>query len=174
MLGFVVCHLLLLYRHLHWFMEFSENFRGKLVTETMLVSGLNDSDFILEETAEFLSHLRLSKVYISIPTRPPTEIWGKSPDEKFVNNAYQISSEKAMDVDYLTGYERNELALTGDVERDILSITAVHPMRQDAVDAFLDRAGADRGTIRRMVNEKMLIETEYGEKRFYLRQFKRH
>ena len=47
-------------------------------------------------------------------------------------------------------------------------------MRQDAVDAFLDRAGEDRGTIRRMVNEKMLIETEYGEKRFYLRKFKRH
>ena len=43
----------------------------------------------------------------------------------------------------MTGYEGNAFAFTGDATADILSITAVHPMRDDAIDAFLARAGAD-------------------------------
>lgn len=154
-------------------LEFAKDFEGELMTETMLVSGLNDSDSVLKETAEFIGRLLPNKAYISIPTRPPAEKWVKSPDEHGVNNAYQIFSEKVGKVEYLTGYEGNEFALTGDIERDILSITAVHPMREDAVEAFLDRAKAGWNTVRRMVDQKMIIESEYGAKKFYVRRFKR-
>lgn len=36
----------------------------------------------------------------------------------------------------LIGYEGNAFAFTGDVEEDLLSITAVHPMREDAGASF--------------------------------------
>jgi len=73
-------------------------------------------------------------------------------------------------VEYLIGYEGNAFAFTGDVEDDLLSITSVHPMRDDAVDEFLARAEADWDVVHRLVAEEKLIETSYGDHRFYLRK----
>jgi len=46
-------------------------------------------------------------------------------------------------VEYLIGYEGNAFAFTGNVEEDLLSITSVHPMREDAVKDFLKKANAE-------------------------------
>jgi hypothetical protein len=46
-------------------------------------------------------------------------------------------------------------------------------MREDAVTAFLTRAGAGWGVIRQLVRQDRLVETEYGGHRFYLRRLKR-
>jgi hypothetical protein len=68
---------------------------------------------------------------------------------------------------------------TGDVEQDLLSITAVHPMREEAVDGFLARAQlerpaeADWTVVRRLVAQDRLVEVEYGGHRFYLRRLGR-
>jgi wyosine [tRNA(Phe)-imidazoG37] synthetase (radical SAM superfamily) len=55
----------------------------------------------------------------------------RAPGEEAINRAYQIFSEKAHRVEYLIGYEGNALAFAGDVEEDLLSITVVHPMREE-------------------------------------------
>ena len=73
-------------------------------------------------------------------------------------------------VEYLIGYEGNAFAFTGNVEEDLLSITAVHPMREDAVDAFLARAGSGWATVRELVARRQLIETAYRGRRFYVRR----
>ncbi len=41
-------------------------------------------------------------------------------------------------MELLAGYEGDIFDFTGDVERDLLSITAVHPMRKEAVEKFLE------------------------------------
>jgi hypothetical protein len=61
-------------------------------------------------------------------------------------------------------------AITGDVEQDLLSITAVHPMREDAVSAFLARAGADWPVVRRLMTQGQLVATEYEGQKFYVRK----
>lgn len=155
-------------------LEFAEIFKGKLMTETMLLANVNDANPSLRETSEFLSLLQPTIAYLSIPTRPPAEKWVQPPDEHVINKAYQIFEEKVKNVEYLIGYEGNTFAFTGDVEGDILSITAVHPMRNDAVEEFLKRAGANWETIHRMVEKGQLIETEYGSNKFYLRRFSKH
>lgn len=40
-------------------------------------------------------------------------------------------------MEYLIGYEGNDFAFTGNIEQDLLSVTAVHPMREDAVNEML-------------------------------------
>lgn len=40
-------------------------------------------------------------------------------------------------------FQGNVFAFTGNVEEDLLNITAVHPMREDAMAAFLGRAHAE-------------------------------
>ena len=153
-------------------LQFARDYKGKLVTETMLVAGMNDGEEELTEVAGFLSQLKPAVAYISIPTRPPMEKWVRAPEAQFLNRAYQLLSERVPTIEYLTGYEGNAFACTGDVEQDLLNITAVHPMRQDAVDLYLARAGANPSMVRQLVEKGELIKTEYGNHTFYLRRLR--
>jgi len=155
-------------------LEFARYFKGKLVTETMLVTNINDTDKQIYLVADFLSKLKPDIAYLAIPTRPPAEKWAQPPDEKVINRAYHLFGEKVSQVEYLTGYEGNAFAFTGNVEADIMSITAVHPMRKDAVDILLKHAGVDWKAVHKLLNNGQLIETEYGGHKFYLRRFRRY
>jgi len=153
-------------------LEFAKVYRGELATETMLVEGVNDRDDHIGEIADFLARLRPATAYLSIPTRPPAERWVQPPGEEVINRAYQILSERVDQVEYLIGYEGNAFAFTGNVEEDLLSITAVHPMREEAVGEFLSRARADWPIVYELIEENQLVETEYGGKRFYMRKLR--
>jgi len=152
---------------------FARQYRGELVTETMLVAGVNDGERHLKALASFLAHIQPERAYLSIPTRPPAEPWAQAPDEQTVNRAYHILGKEVEQVEYLIGYEGNTFTFTGDVEEDLLSITAVHPMREDAVRQFLDRAGAPWTLVRRLVDQDCLVEADYDGHRFYVRRFAR-
>jgi len=152
--------------------EFVEEFKGTVVSETMLIDGINYGDEF-ERIAEFLRDLKkLNKAYIAIPTRPPTEKWVKPAKEKVINVAFQVFSEKlgANRVEYLIGYEGNAFAFTGNVEEDLLSIMAVHPMRKEAVEEFLKKACANWRVIEKLLEENKLIELEYERNKYYMRK----
>lgn len=154
-------------------LEFAKVYEGDLVTETMLVAGVNDGEERLGEVADFLARLQSERAYLSIPTRPPAEEWVHAPSEEILNLAYQVLSEKVERVEYLIGYEGNDFALTGNVEEDLLSITAVHPMREDALSAFLARAGAEWAVAHRLVAQGQLVEAKYQGHKFYLRKLEK-
>jgi wyosine [tRNA(Phe)-imidazoG37] synthetase (radical SAM superfamily) len=154
-------------------MSFSRSFPGRLVTETMLAANVNDGEENLGQVADFLAQLHPAVAYLAIPTRPPAVEAVRPPDEHVVNRAYQIVSEKVDTVEYLTGYEGDAFASTGDIREDLLSITAVHPMRQEAVEALLKKAGAEWTTVRELVAANQIIETQYAGHTYYVRRFKR-
>jgi wyosine [tRNA(Phe)-imidazoG37] synthetase (radical SAM superfamily) len=151
-------------------LEFAKAYRGELATETMLVEGVNDGDDHVREVAGFLARLKPAKAYLSVPTRPPAEEWVRPPDEEAINRAYQTLSKQVDQVEYLIGYEGNAFAFTGSVEEDLLSITAVHPMREEAVSEFLALAGADWPVVRKLIARGQLIEMEYDGLKFYMRK----
>ena len=150
--------------------EFARTYRGELVTETMLVRTVNDSKDGLSKIADLLARLRPDRAYLSIPTRPPAEEWAQPPPEEIINQAYHILHERIDQVEYLIGYEGNDFAFTGNVEEDLLSITAVHPMREEAVSDLLARAGGDWSVIHRLIDRGQLIETKYKGRKFYMRR----
>jgi wyosine [tRNA(Phe)-imidazoG37] synthetase (radical SAM superfamily) len=151
-------------------LEFAKAYAGDLVTETMLVAGVNDGPEQLEEAGDFLAQLKPARAYVSIPTRPPAEAWARPPAEEVINRAYQILSERVQHVEYLIGYEGNAFAFTGDAEKDLLSITAVHPMRREAVSDFLARAGADWSLVRKLITQDQLVEISYAGQDFCMRK----
>ncbi len=153
-------------------LDFSKIFRGKLVTETMLVQDISIDTDILKEMAEFLLKLNPAKAYLSIPTRPPAENWVHPPAPEDINVAFQVFHERLDQVEYLIGYEGNAFAFTGNVEEDLLSITSVHPMRESAVREILKKAGADWSVAHQLIAQSKLVETEYAGQKFYLRNFK--
>lgn len=146
---------------------FSQEFNGVLATETMLVKGLNSD---VDQVAEFIQGLRPSISYLSIPTRPPAVKWVEAPEEEKINAAYQTFRRCSLNTEYLIGYEGNAFAYTGDVKADLLSITAVHPMREDAVEEYLKKAEGSLAVVEDLVKENRLVVSEYNGKRFYLRR----
>jgi wyosine [tRNA(Phe)-imidazoG37] synthetase (radical SAM superfamily) len=151
-------------------LAFARRYKGTLTTETMLVKDLNDGEGQVREIADFLVKLKPAKAYLSVPTRPPAETWVQQPSEKAVNRAYQITSSVIYQAECLIGYEGDAFASTGNVEEDLLSITAVHPMREEAVRALLERARGDWSIIDTLIAQGRLIKTEYEGKRFYARK----
>jgi wyosine [tRNA(Phe)-imidazoG37] synthetase (radical SAM superfamily) len=153
--------------------RFSKEFKGTLVSETMLVDGINYEDES-EKIADFLLSLKnLDKAFVAIPTRPPTEKWIKPPKEEIVNIIFQKFQNKlgTNRVEYLIGYEGNAFAFTGNVEEDLLSITAVHPMREEAVKEFLRKANATWEVVDKLLFEEKLTFLEYEGNPYFLRKF---
>jgi len=151
--------------------RFAAVYNGELTTETMLVRAMNDSPKDLAAVAEFVAELHPTTAYLSIPTRPPAEAGVQSPDEEAIGRAYQTFREKIDHVQYLIGYEGNAFAFTGNAESDLLSITSVHPMREDAVVEFLARANADWSLIEQMIEQGTLVPLSHEGHRFYVRRF---
>jgi len=154
--------------------SFSKEFNGRLVTETMLVKDVNDDKPGLEKTAEFISGINCFSAYLSIPTRPPALPWVRPPEEQKINTAYQVFNAYPFHTEYLIGYEGNQFAYTGNIEADILSITAVHPMREDAVNAYLKKADGHFSSIEKLLDEKKIFVSTYNNERFYLRTLTDH
>jgi wyosine [tRNA(Phe)-imidazoG37] synthetase (radical SAM superfamily) len=152
--------------------EFTREFKGTVVSETMLIDRINYGDEF-EKVADFLKQLKgLDKVYVAIPTRLPTERWVRPVKEETINFAFQIFSKRlgANRVEYLIGYEGNTFAFTGKVTKDLLSITAVHPMPREAVEGFLRKANSDWNIIEKLLREKKLVELEYEGNAYYMRR----
>jgi wyosine [tRNA(Phe)-imidazoG37] synthetase (radical SAM superfamily) len=157
---------------LHGVKDFSKNYKGILSTETMLVDSLNTGYEDLVRTAEFIAKLNPDISYIAIPIRPTAAKSLKIPDESIVNRAFQIFKQNIRDVEYLIGYEGSDIGYSGDVVNDILSISAVHPLRTESVQELLDKARAGWAVIDELILQKELAEVDYAGNKFYVRRFK--
>jgi wyosine [tRNA(Phe)-imidazoG37] synthetase (radical SAM superfamily) len=150
--------------------QFTRTFRGEIIVETMLVKDINDSIYHIEKVADFLHQLKPSKVYLSIPIRPPAEKWVQSPSEEVLSRSYNLFREKIDQVECLIGYEGNDFTFIGNVEEDLLSITSVHPMREEALRDFLKRANSNWSVIEQLIEQGKLAESRYKGHKFYIRK----
>jgi wyosine [tRNA(Phe)-imidazoG37] synthetase (radical SAM superfamily) len=151
--------------------QFAREFNGELVAETMLINQVNDKESDIAAIADFLREIEISKACLAIPTRPTAVSDISAPGEETVNRAYQVMTGRLSHVEYLIGYEGDAFAYTGDVQQDLLSITAVHPMRESAVRELLDRAGAEWSLLQELLDQNRLKEVSYQGKSFYVRCF---
>lgn len=144
-------------------------YQGELTTETMLVDAINDREEAMAGVADFLRRLNPRKAYLAVPTRPVAQAGIGPPSEKNLNQAFQVLSRRLSRVEYLIGYEGDAFTSTGNVVEDLLSITAVHPMREAAVKALLSRTGCSWDVVTALIGEGQLKEVAYGGARFYVR-----
>jgi wyosine [tRNA(Phe)-imidazoG37] synthetase (radical SAM superfamily) len=152
--------------------EFARDFKGQVISETMLIDGVNDRHEEIRNLGEYLSNLRLSKAYVAISTRPPAENWIRAASDYTINLAYQtlsglLGSNK---VEFLIGYEGDAFTSTGNIEEDLLSITSVHPMRGEAMVGVLREANADWGLVEKLIRDGKLIQISYEGHDFYMRK----
>ncbi len=151
--------------------RFGDSFGGDLVSETMLVAGINDGAETVRTVGRFLSSAGFAKAFLSIPTRPTPYAAITAPDEQAVGLAYHVLAEHVAHVEYLVGYEGDAFATSGDPRADLLSVTAVHPMRASAVRDLLKQSGADWRVVDGLIADGDLVETNYRNDTFYVRRF---
>ncbi len=156
---------------LNGIIEFSKAFRGTLVTETMLVEGINDHKTCIEKIAEQIALAQPQRAYLLVPTRPPAESSVKRASSDSLRNAAAIiRGVSGTDVECITGDETEEgFFFTEDIADDILSIASVHPIREDIVESLLKKRNANRLIISELIDRGSLIEYTYEGKKFYKR-----
>lgn len=151
--------------------KFAQKFKGKLVSETMLVKGINDSPEILHQTAELVLSVNPSTAYLSIPTRPPAIATVAAPDENEINAAYQIYTETGLNTELILGFEGTNTGFTGNAIDDIINICTVHPIREDTMHELLRKDNADPMILKSLIHGKHIQKVKYGSNTFYIRKF---
>ena len=161
--------------NLHQILEgmlfFRKEYTGTLVTETMLLKGMNDSDKSFHQIGQFIAHLQPEVAYLSIPTRPPADKNVRPADPGSINIAYQIMKNYVNKVELLVSCEGNTFSSAGDIRKDILSITAVHPMRLEAIETLLSKKKAGWTIIEKMLKQGELVKTSYEGNIFFMRNY---
>jgi len=151
--------------------EFSQDYKGTLLTESMLTEKTAIMVNEIKRTADFIAAINPHKSYLSIPTRSPTEKWVRPPSELDLCHAFMIYMKRDINVEYLLASEGTDFSYSDDVEDDLLSITSVHPMREDAIQEYLKRAHQSWDIIKTLLREGKLIETKYDSNKFFIRNF---
>jgi len=150
--------------------EFAGSYTGTLCTETMLVKDLNDNPEELTAIANFIkSRISPYKAYIGVPTRPPAEPWVSRPEPESITAAYAIFTKEGLNAETLTGYESSGFVVTDNPVEEILEITAVHPMRSDAVEDVLNRFGVGEEVLQQLVKEGRIRKVHYEGWDYYIR-----
>lgn len=150
-------------------LAFAAECRGELITETMLVAGVNDSRAALEATAARLAQLAPARAYLAVPTRPPAESWVRAPGASTLASAYGLVANHLPKVEWLTGRESSEFDATGDVRAALLAILAVHPMREGDARKLLVRGGAGPGALEDLIDAGRVVRLEFGREAFVAR-----
>jgi wyosine [tRNA(Phe)-imidazoG37] synthetase (radical SAM superfamily) len=161
---------------LNGILEFSKKFKKVLVSETMLVHGMNTGVECYEEIAQYLKDLNLGKVFISIPIRPPAESYIKPPREEELVESYEvfsriISREK---VELLNIPEPPPDNVYGDPETWLLNTTSIHPLRYDYALKVLEKICSNpEEVVENLVKKELINKVQYLGVTYLLRNFKK-
>jgi len=151
-------------------LTFTDAFDGCLVTETMLVRGVNDSEDSVGRIAALVGRLNPAIAYLAAPIRPPAEGWVEVPDEASIVGAYAAFADRVDRVELLIEYEGDAFSLAGGIEETLLATASVHPLREDAVDDLLTRAGATWDAVDRLVADGRLVRRDHRGHTFFVRR----
>lgn len=147
----------------------ASDYRGTLTTETMLVAGVNDTAESVSGVAGFLGGVAPAVAHLAVPTRPPAEPYVRPPDETALVRSYELFRARVPRVEYLIGDEGSAFASAGSAESELLAITAVHPLREEALRSLLANSRAQWPVVERLLAAGALRRVEYQGQRFYVR-----
>jgi wyosine [tRNA(Phe)-imidazoG37] synthetase (radical SAM superfamily) len=148
--------------------RFRAGFPGDLVTETMLIQGVNDDDETVWRTAAFIAALEPLRAYVAIPTRPPTQACVRAPSMEVTHRAASIFRSLGLPTELLVEDIPDGFATSPDPADGLLGIAAVHPMTEADARAYLVRSGGDWSIALRLLDQGRLTRVRH-DGRTYLR-----
>lgn len=153
---------------IHWFAQI---FKGRLLTETMLVKGLNDSQKEAQAAATFIADLDPDAAYLALPLRPPAEDWVEAPDAEDLMRIFDIFTARIDHVELMMDLPESELASGEDAAGILLSTLSVHPLSQPDIDAYLEKHAMTPNELDTLIEEGLIRRVPYKDTLFYLRKY---
>lgn len=114
---------------------FSNEYKGQLWIETMIVEGINDNKKFFLDFKEILNTLNYHRLYINSPVRPPAEKYVKQASKKIIEEAISILGGISIDKLVSEGFYSE---IEDDYEA-VLSIIKRHPMNQFEIKSFIEQ-----------------------------------
>lgn len=111
--------------------KFSQEYKGKLWLEVMLVRGLNDTEKALSDIAVKLKSINPDEVQLAQPTRPPVETWVQPPTEEGLMRAQAILGEVSRVLHPAVG--TFNLGQYEDLTDALVGIITRHPMQESLI-----------------------------------------
>jgi wyosine [tRNA(Phe)-imidazoG37] synthetase (radical SAM superfamily) len=149
--------------------EFATSFKGTLCTETMLIREINDDRQSINETAQLICRINPEKAFVLTPSRPPAEGWVKVSEDDNLNTARSIFNNYRIKAELLTSGEGIDFTYSSDVENELLSIIAVHPMKETAMADFLSKANSNWDLIEQLIENKKIKKIDYSGSSFFVK-----
>jgi len=146
---------------------FAGQFKGTLLTETLLVRDINDGGEEVRKIAVLIKNLVPKTAYLGIPTRPPAQSWVIPPPEDRLLRAFAVFTETGLPAELLTGRGGLSFGYTGALEDDLVAAAAVHPMSREQVTDMVKRAGKEWAVVEDLVRRGRLKEIEYQGTTYY-------
>ena len=150
-------------------LDFAKVFKGTIAAETMLVGGLNDSREHVGRLADHLKRMKPSTAYLLVPTRPTVEASAVRPSPASVRDAYDILRRRGIHAECIIGAEADTFYFSDDFVNDLLSISSVHPLREDVLKKQAEERCIEWSVVERLVEKNLLIVCDFEGNRFYKR-----
>ncbi|MDO4589667.1 MAG: radical SAM protein [Fusobacterium sp.] len=119
---------------LNGLIQFSNEYKGQLFLEIMLVSNINCDPKSIEAFKQILKKIKYDRVYINTPVRPPAESFVKTISKAEMR--YAVEELGGISIDMLSSGEF--FSEIKDSYEAILNIIRRHPMNQFEVESFLN------------------------------------
>ncbi len=146
---------------------FARDYGGVLITETMLVEGVNDSVENAEAVAGMISRLSPAVAYVMVPTRPPAEEWIRAPPKERVREFVSTLEDTGLRVVPLVKGEEKPPRCGADIVSCVLDTIKVHPLPLDHVEALARERGASLDEVLAKALSADGVElAEFGGRRF--------
>ncbi len=148
-------------------MGFAGEYDGILITETMLVKGINDDSIELEHIASLLERISPRTAYIAVPHRPPAEEWVSPPPLETVLRAYQLLVEKGVNASILAYPEPPPPPPAhASLEEWVRSTVRVHPLPLDYLERLAGERRVSLGELLARLESEGFTVVEYSGRRF--------
>jgi wyosine [tRNA(Phe)-imidazoG37] synthetase (radical SAM superfamily) len=126
---------------------------------------------MVQQAASIVEKINPAIAYISIPTRPPTIQSVHAPSELTINEAFHTLKDRKLNVELLLNFEGTNFGNTGNIIEDIVNISTVHPIREDAMLELLQKNGADTTILNELQQLKYIKKVRYKADTYYIRYF---
>lgn len=151
--------------HIGGLIVFSQEYRGMLWPEVMLVKGLNDTEEALLDLRTVLRQMNPTRVHITLPDRATAENWVEPPDADGLLRAMAILGDVAEVVH--PAAEATEIGDADNAADVAAAIIERHPLREEELNALLARFGpeaARRGLAELRTSGRVQVVERFGVK----------
>lgn len=149
-------------------LQFSRQYTGRLLTESMMLRRINDDPREVHRLAHFLARIDPYRAYLTTPVRvPATSV--ESPSDQAMARLFTIVASHVQSAGLLLPGYPLMLAGLEDAAKDLLSTVTVHPLCEESVAEYLEVTGQDWTVVDDLIDRGALRRTRHDSKVFFVR-----